>query len=452
MNPYTDYSASELLTFMLDGELDGTQETALFATLANSDELKTQLHELLSIREAIRKDTEAFTSPAEATEGVFAHLGYNNPFPGYLAPAGVAKVGNAFAGFFKKVWVPALSAFLATILTVYFISNYYEGSRFNSSKNIPVVGSVESTSETVYKPSASNLNPVSNLLAQNNEVLPDKNSINLSEARNNINNNRNSGLSNKATIAGTDNVYDNNSENGGFTANNNVLNESDNNNINNINNIKDNIPNPDLNDNPIFINRISNESGIYNSYKMNPGSLSNRNAPQTFGFANTGNSNESGQKKLFIQAKGLYARSVPETNYIGSSIPVSFDIFMNSSESLQYGFSFGWESFAKIHLDRRQSNIATTEDVGSTFLFGIGARYELRVLSIFTSLHPFGQIFVGASQSGPLAKLALGMQYDIFTNFAMTLGIESGLLVYENKNIFYSPGKIGMSYGIIVKM
>ena len=125
---------------------------------------------------------------------------------------------------------------------------------------------------------------------------------------------------------------------------------------------------------------------------------------------------------------------------------------MNSSESLQYGFSFGWESFAKIHLDRRQSNIATTEDVGSTFLFGIGARYELRVLSIFTSLHPFGQIFVGASQSGPLAKLALGMQYDIFTNFAMTLGIESGLLVYENKNIFYSPGKIGMSYGIIVKM
>lgn len=79
MNEFEKNNASELLTQLLDGELELANEPVLFSAMATDKDLFDELKQHLAIREAIRKDTEAFTPPPETVNAVFASLGYRAP-------------------------------------------------------------------------------------------------------------------------------------------------------------------------------------------------------------------------------------------------------------------------------------------------------------------------------------------------------------------------------------
>jgi hypothetical protein len=70
---------SEMLHLFVDGELSSSQEHILFSELAGNDDLQSEMRELLSIRDSVQNDIEAFTPPVEATQGVFSRLGFTNP-------------------------------------------------------------------------------------------------------------------------------------------------------------------------------------------------------------------------------------------------------------------------------------------------------------------------------------------------------------------------------------
>ena len=66
----------ELITSYLDGELPIEKEDAMFSSLAsNSEDSRSAMRELVSMRNVIPHDIEAFTPPPGAKDAVFSQLG-----------------------------------------------------------------------------------------------------------------------------------------------------------------------------------------------------------------------------------------------------------------------------------------------------------------------------------------------------------------------------------------
>jgi len=100
MNQYNEHTYSELLSQLLDGELDSSMESDFYREFGSNPELQAELEQNIMIKEAIKGDTEAFTPPAALTSSVFNKLGYSYP---YSQPKAFL-----WGDFFKRAAVPAM--------------------------------------------------------------------------------------------------------------------------------------------------------------------------------------------------------------------------------------------------------------------------------------------------------------------------------------------------------
>jgi len=124
MNTYNAQNPSEMLHLLFDGELDSSMETPLYASLVQNEDLRSELRELIAIRDSIRRDVEAYTPPFAATQGIFSKLGYTPP----IIPKAVNNAPFGFWGLMRqKLWNPAVTAFLASIITALLFLNFYQG-------------------------------------------------------------------------------------------------------------------------------------------------------------------------------------------------------------------------------------------------------------------------------------------------------------------------------------
>ncbi|MBD1206988.1 MAG: hypothetical protein H9535_01045 [Ignavibacteria bacterium] len=89
---------SELLHDWIDGTLASQHEEAVFIALAHDPELRTELQDLIRIRAAVQNDTAAFTPSPADTSAIFGRLGFSVPadIPS-LASAGIASANLASA-------------------------------------------------------------------------------------------------------------------------------------------------------------------------------------------------------------------------------------------------------------------------------------------------------------------------------------------------------------------
>lgn len=156
MKNINEHTTSELLTMMLDGELRGVHEAELFADLANSSELQSQMEHQLAVKEAVKSDVEAFTPPLEATNAIFSQLGYT-------LPPGVPYLASVWDKIFnRKVAVTAVLLIMGTFAVAsysYFSSNDHNDSTLNSQKNVLAIADESNypSVPTTYDPVASNL-------------------------------------------------------------------------------------------------------------------------------------------------------------------------------------------------------------------------------------------------------------------------------------------------------
>ncbi len=79
MNGEFNSNQSEMLHAYLDGEATSTEEHVLFSALAENEDLRNEMRDLLAIRNAVHGDKEAFAPPLAATAAIFAGLGFSNP-------------------------------------------------------------------------------------------------------------------------------------------------------------------------------------------------------------------------------------------------------------------------------------------------------------------------------------------------------------------------------------
>jgi hypothetical protein len=110
MNDFAKETPSELLIQLLDNELDSASEASLYEALGSSAELQEEMKHHLAVREAIGRDIEAFTPPADAVKSVFASLGYTPP---PTATTGIIRKPFALS-FLKRATVPLLLLLLGT--------------------------------------------------------------------------------------------------------------------------------------------------------------------------------------------------------------------------------------------------------------------------------------------------------------------------------------------------
>lgn len=99
---------------LLDGELDSIHESALYAELAVNDDLREEMRDQVTLKNAVNNDRMALVPPAALTNSVFSGLGFAAPLAG--ASAGAVSSGM-FMQWFSRLGIPILGAIAAAGIT-----------------------------------------------------------------------------------------------------------------------------------------------------------------------------------------------------------------------------------------------------------------------------------------------------------------------------------------------
>ncbi|MBI3257901.1 MAG: hypothetical protein HYZ54_00220 [Ignavibacteriae bacterium] len=156
----------KLIHDYLDGSLDSNEEDLLFAEMSANQEVRREFQLQAKLNSTIKKDMSLATTPVEATQAVFASLGFALPSnsENNIAPTPVPSAGKGFwIQFYPHIITALLSGFFTAILIMLLIS------RDSDSKilleNMEKLSQEISASPLLPKPPLVNSFPVSNSIA-----------------------------------------------------------------------------------------------------------------------------------------------------------------------------------------------------------------------------------------------------------------------------------------------
>ncbi|MDQ1265441.1 MAG: hypothetical protein QG635_591 [Bacteroidota bacterium] len=441
MEQYTVNGHSEMLTLLLDGELPETQEISLYSALAGSEDLRSEMKELLAIKESIRRDTEAFTPSGEASAAVFQRLGFNSSA---IKPAAeISKPAAAlWSSLIRKYSTPVISAIAASLLTFVAVSHYYESNIDSvSEKNIPVVSSVENPSSQIEKSgnnaaSSGFVSEQSAINAHNFNNSADKNIIshrNISASKNN----------NKAEESLPADNYINNTNNAAIEPNVDIADNTEN--------------------NTGITQEVSRLTGYNPEIRIGTDNLMQiRTQPEAkmidYPVIRQNSSAPVVKSKigLVMQLRGtMFGKSFPESNSPDEASSFmsnkGLGLYIPVGSGFQFGIEGGMEPFAQVYLNNENNKDVNYNLNNTVAWFGITGRYEAKEIAMFNIAYPYFQLMVGSAETGFLTKFGLGYQFDIYGPFVFALGAEYGMLLYENQNTWYSTNKLGANAGLLIR-
>ncbi len=452
MNIHDIPTPSELLHSFLDGELDSTSEQQLFATLAESGDLRGEMRDLLAMKTAVSGDIEAFTPPADTTKALFASLGFAAPIaisapvevppaeaipipmPG--ATAGAVSVGSKVIGFIQQAWIPVASAAMAAVFAGVVVGNIYE-------------------------------NDIKNLEAKNNSGL--KQIALLKESRNNSFKNQNTtiALQNTATTLASSELQ---LLKGSEIINNNtrVLKEIEYRDRQIANLLKENsaLKSSALKENTTVVNSNVTEDFKENSAMAN---ISESDIAEFSQPSLTRNPAmelpaqqhsplpeiENMMENSTLYIRGISARSFPDpadenlkTKSLLNNIAVGY--MAPVSENLSLGVEFGQESFGQDFTGTADDGRVFKYEQSPNLIWGAaGARYTFfKAETNIGSVELFGQGMVGGTTLGPVGKGIAGVAYHTGSRMSVMLGAEATTLFYTYQSNSYTTKKLGLTYGI----
>lgn len=419
MNTYKD-TPSELLNLLVDGELKSEHQPELFSALQQNEALRNEFDELIAIRESVRKDTMAFTPPADAGKALFQRLGFTPP-----NSAGLVK-----APLIKRIWLPVASALVASLFTAVLITNF-------DTINTAIFG----------EPSQQKI-PVS----YSNEVqtpINDINNQNIKTETNSLNNESN---------ALTDKSFNNSS------------------NVNSKNNNQYMPDKPELNNNLTVPQQTDlyrdNSSSYYifaspyttNGYNLLPIACNNTSVNNTLGFGSIKEQSDYkllatemsfyGNKngKLLVLLRGIAAmpfQSVPDQTKTTLFSNLGAGAFYKLDNQFRLGAEISQEPFT-------QSFIYNGNRVTQNPMFlclTAGARYEMSEIKTLLNAQPYIQLLAGGAidegaLAGGICKTQIGMQWLQNKGLGAFFGAELTGLFYENQSEVLVSGRGGFTFGI----
>lgn len=399
MEEYLNNSKSELLSQYLDNELDPAKEQELFSMLSEDDALQSEMKEMLAIRETVQQDTEAFTPPQKSTKRIFAALGYTVP-AATISGGIVASTGS----FLSKVWLPTVSAVVASLVTALLVFNYIDdgsndtasNTTVNTNTDIPIVSSTEA--DETFDILNDNRNSQSSMANGGIASSSSSNSESVPNAENSTANSKN-----RANLFGHEDSEQsiNSSSSKRDIANQSEMTDSQN----------EAVQNTLFGINPAHIAIYSN----YNFADLNYGFRSDRYDIDE---------NPMSSRKSDGHMVSIYIDGLQNTNnelYNNKSIGILLRNFGN--------FRGGFEASIQ-----DMFITSATTDLGSYLISAyLVGRYENPNWDI-SGIQPFAQFNIGFSNIGPTGHLMIGAEYILANLFGADLGLQAS---YGN-SYFYS--------------
>ncbi|MCO5249876.1 MAG: hypothetical protein M9949_00455 [Candidatus Kapabacteria bacterium] len=407
MKDYINNTNSELLTQLLDGELNAMHEESLYAELGKSKELQEELRQQLLIRESIRKDTEAFTPPAAAVTGLFEKLGYATP---YSVVSGTALKTTFWHTMFKRATVSI------AVLALLTFGGYNLIGVFNGEANSAIADGNSIVSESKQSNDAyHSVNEIKNadeVVAVNNaKQIPTVSSYVVEKASD-------------TKIVATEKTETVISPKTELLATNSSTSEL------------------------LATNFADNRALVNPVYASNPNnSAFNMNLTMNHGLNNVEFTKSEFTKPSKISA---YMKAMPMSS-LDNNIPIVGGFRFETSENLSFALEVGQQSYSATVTSDNDDNILINKDM--SVIFGaISVRYDLNQIEIL-KFHPYVQAGVGAGNFGKyMARYNIGAEIKPFDNgVSFMFGFEGSNLFYSTQNNSFNTQNSGLIFGISYK-
>ncbi|HRI30044.1 MAG TPA: hypothetical protein PLQ21_00825, partial [Candidatus Kapabacteria bacterium] len=421
-------------------------EEMLFAEMSTNQELRNELKELLALNGALQSDVKAFVPPVESTMKIFNTLGYTAPIAAVTAATVAANAGSsgAISSFFAKAgtyiggYIHALLSgvvITATSLAVLFGTDTIQfssdtqsvqSSAMASKQYIPQTQSpinTESNTNTIQTDTRNTVKEtvryvyISSPTQQSsgnsgNQAAVNQTSLNVENQASDIQNRAVQEESmipsaqESATVTTTETLAHSSAQSPTSTWG--------------------NITQVQVNDGPLSV-----------PYGMNNSSYLNTPPDQwTLQFRRldmqTANNND-----LMPQSS-----TFPFNGALTALYTVSPDFAIG----LEMGYERFAQTFESVNAQNRRIEVYQQPNLLTA---GLALRYTpLR----FDNITPYLQASAGFSQIGMVNRASVGFMYAPNQTLSFTLGIESSMLQYKEKNTSYSSFNYGLSYGLSIHL
>lgn len=410
---------SEMLSLLVDGELSSAQESTLYSQLAINDELRNEFRELLTIRESVKLDIEAFSPPVNSLENILSGISINNPIP-YNSNSlrKTTKTNNLF----RKLLVPAIAVLITALITALLMINYYENNYSYSNTYFPIVSSLNANDDEIETQEA---------------LIKNKDNKNQNNFNFNSNNTNSKKIIKNKMILDDNNISEIQKNASTEQSKNEIISSSQNNNS----------PNQ-------FTPSQLNFSNIITSNKSNLYIQDNKDIFNIISIRNTVNQKKQKNLGYSLHLRGLSSQSFPDVDMPSQSKPIInnivFGAFLSADINNKLGFEIGKEPFGQRFVNVENNYPNEYEQNPILFWAGLSYRFELDKMSILGGFQPFAQFTIGSTELGPLGRTILGIQYFNESGIGFSLGLEGVLLLYENQKVLYTTKKLGLTYGMFI--
>ena len=396
-------SPDEALYAFMDGELEIHDEQRLFDALAGNPELRTEMKDILSIRNAVHRDV-LFPSPA-VESGILAAAG--------LAPAAapLTAVGTAVAG--ASSWLASLTPLLYTAggviagaLVMLSVLRAPQGTTTDMMAAGPSNTVPPSSADVVAGRPAEAAPPV---IVRVDTVYVRKVIVPVEPQERPL------------TVATTSDASAPQPTPADESTDSPVVVSSA------------PIASPDVRS----LQSTSASNGIMTASPISPRTAMN---PVILGFRTL--------------ASGLNAAEPTPQAVQDAMLPnTAFSLTIPLSAYHRVGVEMGSESFTQTFSGT--DGIRPAEWQQTPVLFWLGATYQFTPwnLELLPGLSPFAQATVGAAFSqGPVGRGTVGLAYQPIGPVRMTVGLDGSALFYQFQNSWFTTTKWGLSYGLSVDL
>ncbi len=394
----------KLIHDYLDGTLDSSSEDILFAELSVNQDVRREFQTQTRLNAAVQKDMSRTTTPVEATQGVFASLGFalpqadtdNTPVPLPIPPA----AGDS--GNWPKILFTAL---FSSVLTALFFLWWS-----------PQEAETHLLMAEILKRSQPATHPLTSEITDRNALTMVE--IPAAPARN---------AAREPRVIASE-VY------------NSTYNSS-------------HSPATEVGDAPV----VQTMPAVYiqPTSPMVQNIASQNSSPlYSTSFPSSESILPNELLGLTVQTNGIsQLRSLPDFTDTPTSLPVlsnlSASVLYALSEHHALGLAGGREVF---HQDFTRENGGQTfayRQSPSLWWYGVAYRYSLGEVGI-KGVNPFAQGFIGWAQNGPIGKISTGIRYTPEERISFVLAAEGTLLVYPVGSTYFQTQKLGLTYGMSI--
>ena len=161
-------------------------------------------------------------------------------------------------------------------------------------------------------------------------------------------------------------------------------------------------------------------------------------------------------KSFSLQLRHFYARSIPEVDVPALSNPVinnvGFSLMYRLDPTNSFGIECGQENIHQIFDESDKDHTINYQQNYLAFWGGGVYQYSGGSLDNLSDVKPYIRLLIGGTSIGPIGKLGLGLNYLYMDKLIFNFGLEGTLLYYQFQGRSYTTEKVGITYGIAVKL